>query len=115
MTNWSLREELSRVNRLRRSYYEMLRDELDDHLLRYALTDSHKRFLARNIDYPFVEKRELKPRARIPDIEYDCQNTFLVIFTEDTLPAVHKKYIRFFDTTRTTKKNLLRSRTVSRC
>jgi len=91
----------------------MLRDELDDHLLRYALTDSYKRFLARDIDYPFVEKRELKPRARIPDIEYDCQNTFLVIFTEDTLPAVHKKYIRFFDTTRTTKKNLLRSRTVS--
>ncbi len=48
-----------------------------------------------------------------PDIEYDCQNTFLVIFVEDTLPAAHKKYIRFLDANTTTKKNLLRSRTVT--
>lgn len=113
MAYWSLRGELSRANRMRRSYFEMLRDELDDYMLQYALTDSYKNFLARKIPYPFVEKRELKPRARIPDIEYDCQNTFLVIFLEDTLPSDHKKYIRFFDANKTTKKNLLRSKTVS--
>jgi len=104
---WSVREELSQAYRLRRSYYELLRDELDQFLLQYALVDSYKNFLAHNTPYPFVEKRELKPRARIPGMEYDYQNAFLLIFVEDTIPTDHKKYIRFFDMNRTTKKNLL--------
>ncbi|MFC1815586.1 hypothetical protein ACFL0M_06480 [Thermodesulfobacteriota bacterium] len=107
MAFWSVREDLSQVNRLRRSYYELLRDELDQFLLQYALIDSYNNFLAQNIPYPFVEKRELKPRARIPGLEYDSQNTFLLIFIEDTIPTAHKKYIRFFDVNKTTKKNLL--------
>jgi len=109
---WSVREELSQTNRLRRSFYELLRDELDQFMLSYALIDSYKNFLSKNISYPFVEKRELKPRARIPDVEYECQNTFLVIFIEDTIPAAHKKYVRFFDINKTTKTNLLRSKTL---
>lgn len=104
---WNVREELSQVNRLRRSYYELLRDELDQHLLKYALTNSYENFLSKNIKYPFVEKRELKPRARIPGVEYECQNAFLVIFVEDVIPAIHKKNIRFFDVNKTTKANLL--------
>jgi len=63
--------------------------------------------------YPFVERRELKPRARIPKMEYECQNSFLVIFLEDSIPPEHKKYIRFFDSNRTTKTNLLRSKTLT--
>ena len=85
MAFWSVREELSHENRLRRSYYELLRDELDQQMFQYSLIDSYNNFLARNIPYPFVEKRELKPRARIPAVEYDSQNTFLVIFVEDTI------------------------------
>jgi hypothetical protein len=54
---WSVREELSQVNRLRRSYYEMLRDELDQFILDYALVNSYMRFLSSKIPYPFVEKR----------------------------------------------------------
>jgi len=104
---WSVREELSQVNRLRRSYYELLRDELDQFITQYALIDSYHKFIRRKIKYPFVEKRELKPRARIPGKEYDAQNTFLVLFVEDTIPAAHKKYIRFFDVNKTTKDNLL--------
>jgi hypothetical protein len=107
---WSVREELSQVSRLRRSYYELLRDELDQYMLTYALLDSYKRFRGRGESYPFVEKRELKPRARIPGYEHELQNTFLVIFVEDTIPAGHKKYIRFFDLNKTTKTNLLRSK-----
>lgn len=110
MAFWSVREELSQVNRLRRSYYELLRDDLDQFMLDYALVDSYKRFLSRGTPYPFVEKRELKPRARIPGQEYECQNTFLVIFLEDTLPARYKKYIRFFNVNKTTKTNLLQSK-----
>jgi hypothetical protein len=105
---WNYREELSQVKKLRRSYYELLRDELDQFLLQYALMDSYKNFVSQQIPFPFVEKRELKPRGRIPDQEYESQNAFLVIFVEDSVLPEHKKYIRFFDVNKTTKKNLLR-------
>ena len=115
MAFWSVREELSLKSRLRRSYYELLRDELDQFLLGYTLTDSYDQFLKKDLPYPFVEKRELKPRARIPSFEYDAQNTFLLIFLEDSIPEIHKKYIRFFDVNKTTKANLLRTRTLPLC
>jgi len=104
---WRIREEISQESRLRRSYYELLRDELDQFMLQYALTESYNNFAQKKIPYPFVEKRELKPRARIPDVEYEYQNAFLVIFVEDTISPAHKKYIRFFDENQTTKMNLL--------
>lgn len=107
MTYWGVREELSQAGRLRRSYYELLRDELDQFMLQYAIVDSYKNFRRSRIKYPFVEKRELKPRARIPDLEYENQNAFLVIFVEDSIPSDKKKYIKFFDVNKTTKKNLL--------
>ena len=113
MAFWSVREELSRADRLRRSYYELLRDELDQFLLQYTLIDSYDKFSAANIPYPFVEKRELKPRAWIPDIEYESQNAFLVIFVEDSIPQSHKKYIKFFDSNKTTMANLLKCNTLS--
>jgi hypothetical protein len=109
---WKYREELSQSDKLRRSYYELLRDELDQFLLQYALIDSYKTFSSHQIPFPFVEKRELKPRGRIPDQEYEFQNAFLVIFVEDSVLPEHKKYIRFFDVNKTTKKNLLRFKTL---
>ena len=112
MAFWSVREELSQADRLRRSYYELLRDELDQFMAQYALIDSYANFCSRNSKYPFVEKRELKPRARIPDVEYECQNAFIVLFVEDIIPDVCKKYIRFFDVNKTVKTNLLRSKTL---
>jgi hypothetical protein len=111
-TYWKVREELSQKDKLRRSYYEMLRDQLDEFMIQYTLIDSYERFCAGKLQYPFVEMRELKPRARIPDQEYECQNSALVIFLEDTIPNEHKKYIRFFDVNKTTKKNLLQSKTL---
>ena len=113
MAFWKYREELSQQDRLRRSYYELLRDDLDQLLLQYALIESYQNFLDRQIRFPFVEKRELKPRARIPDQEYESQNTFLIIFVEDIVTGEHKKYIRFFDDNKTTKANLLRFKTLS--
>jgi hypothetical protein len=112
VTFWTVREELSQANRLRRSYYELLRDELDQFMLQYALVDSYDNFLRHKLAYPFVEKRELRPRARIPDIEYEHQNAFLLIFSEDSIPAAQKKYVRFLDVNRTSKSNLLRSKTL---
>ena len=113
MAFWNYREELSQADRIRRSYYELLRDELDHFLLQYALLDSYQNFIDRQVDFPFVEKRELKPRARIPDLEYGSQNAFLVIFVEDVVPGEHKKYIRFFDVNKTTKSNLMKFKTLS--
>lgn len=112
MAFWCVREELSQADRLRRSYYELLRDELDQQLIQHALIDSYNNFRNRKVKYPFVEKRELKPRARIPDLEYECQNVFLVVFVEDIIPPENKKYIRFFDVNKTTKANLLQSKTL---
>ena len=101
------RNELSWEERLRRSYYEVLRDELDHFMLRYSLVDSFNNFIRQKMPYPFVETRELKPRARIPSTEFDAQNSFLVIFFEESIKDIHKKYIRFFDVNKTTKANLL--------
>lgn len=113
MSYWRVREELSNAERLRRSYYELLRDELDQFILDYGLTESYKSFMDRNQPYPFVEMRELKPRTRIPNIEYEGLNSFLVIFVEDSIPEEHKKYIRFFDMNKTTKTNLVQAKSLS--
>ena len=102
------RDCLSREERLRRSYYEVLRDELDQFVLGYSLVGSYNNFLRLRTPYPFVELRELKPRARIPSIEFDAQNSFLIIFSEDFIHKKHKKYIRYFDVNKTTKDNLLK-------
>jgi hypothetical protein len=98
--NLSLNEEVGR------SLYEILRDELDRDLIEYALLDSFKNFQSRNQPYPFVEKKELKPRARIPEREYKYQNSLLVLFYDGTLPARYKKFIRFLNSNRVTRENL---------
>ncbi len=85
-----------------------MRDELDQFVLGYSLIGSYNNFLRLRTPYPFVELRELKPRARIPSIEFDAQNSFLIIFSEDFIDKKHKKYIRYFDANKTTKHNLLR-------
>ncbi len=112
MNHWGFREILSRQDRLRRSIYEIIRDELEGYLIGFGLMESYKNFVNQGTPYPFVEKRELKPRARIPDVEYELHNRFLVIFVEDRIPNAYKKYIRFFDDNKVTKENLMRSETV---
>lgn len=76
--------------------------------MEYSLIGSYENFLRLRTPYPFVELRELKPRARIPSIEFEAQNSFLIIFAEDHIDKIHKKYIRYFDANKTTKTNLLR-------
>lgn len=83
---------------------------MDQFVLGYALMDSYNNFIRQKIPYPFVETRELKPRARIPSLEFDLQNSFLVLFCEGFVDESHKKYIRYFDANKTTKTNLLKHR-----
>ena len=54
----------------------------------------------------------MKPRARIPDVEYSAHRHFLLVFVEDFVGSAYKKYIRFFDDNKVTKENLLRFGTV---
>lgn len=100
------RDCLSQEASLCRSYYEVLRDDLDQFVLGYGLVESYHNFIRQNTPYPFVETRELKPRARIPSTEFKAQNSFLIIFSENHLDAKHKKYIRYFDVNKTIKENL---------
>jgi len=112
MFHWRAREELSAEERLRRSYYELLRDDMDQFILEQALVDSYKNFVRKEEPYPFIEKKELKPRAQLPKTEYELHNSFLILFVEDTIPDTCKKHIRFFDVNKITKTNLLRSKSL---
>ncbi len=99
-------EQLSYQERLARFLYFYLQEELDKVLIKKALIDSFDRFWEQGQDYPFVDKRELKPRARIYEKEYALHNAFLVIFTEGSLPSHCKRYVRFFETNKLIKENL---------
>ncbi len=103
MPTWPYRYQLSLQDRLRRSVYEVLRDQMDMYLLKHALIDSYENFRRARQPYPFVSKRELKPRARVVEKEYIHHNHFLVLFCEGAIPTRYKKYIRFFDTNKVTK------------
>jgi hypothetical protein len=100
-------EMLSSIEKIRRLLYQFVGNELENYLIKYALIDSYQNFLINNYPYPFVEKRELKPRAKVIDREYEYQNCFLILFYEDTLMNKHKKYIRFLSDNKLVKENLL--------
>ena len=79
---------------------------MDVYLLHHALVDSYWKFCEAGEPYPFVQKRELKPRARVVEKEYVNHNHFLVLFCEGTIPGRYKKYIRFFDSNKVTKEGI---------
>jgi hypothetical protein len=103
MPTWPFRYQLSVQDRLRRSVYEVLRDQMDVYLIKHGLVDSYENFRRAGEPYPFVPKKELKPRSRAVEKEYVLHNRFLVIFCESNIPNRFKKFIRFFDSNKVTK------------
>lgn len=103
---WLHLNELSAEEKKVRTLYKALRTELDGYLTELALVDSYNNFLKANQPYPFVEKRELKPRAKVMEIENNLINGFIVIFSEGVIPPDMKKYIRYFDDNKVKKENL---------
>ncbi len=103
---WLFREKLSYYEKIRRSIYELLRDELERQLMKISLVDSFYNYQKNNIPYEFLTKSELKPRAKKMGKESELFNTFLVIFCEGTIPPELKNYIRFFPENSVIKKNL---------
>lgn len=106
MPVWPYRYQLSTRHRLRRSVYELLRDQMDGYLVRHALIESYWKFCRAGQPYPFVPKRELKPRARVVEEEFALQNHFLVLFCEGTIDNHYQKYIRFFNNNKITKESV---------
>ncbi len=100
------RNEIGWNERFRRCLYFFIRDELDRIFIHEALIESYRSFKAAGRKYPFVEMRELKPRAKTIAPEYPEQRRFIIIFNEETLPPESKNNIRFFDSNRVTKDNL---------
>ena len=100
------RNEIGWNERFRRCLYFFLRDELDSIIVTESLIESYKAFKTAKKEYPFVEMRELKPRARIVGPEFPEHRHFIVIFNEDVLPPEAKNHIRFFDSNKVTKENL---------
>lgn len=103
---WRTDNELSRSEKLRRSLYRTLRNELDYSLIQFGLIDPYFKFQKAGTDYKFVVKRELKPRAKVTEMESDLIDGFIILFTESAVPAELKKYIRYFDNNKVTKENL---------
>lgn len=98
--------ELNYQEKQIRGLYRTLRDELDVYLIDFALDDSYSNFRKASKPYSFVEKRELKPRAKVSEAESSLMNSFIVIFCEWPVPDNMKKYIRYFANNKVTKENL---------
>lgn len=103
---WKYREKLNYYEKLRRSHYEILRDELENRLMKISLIDSFNNYQEMSIDYSFLEKSELKPKSKKMEQESELFNTFIVIFTEGVVSPGLKNYIRFFPENAVIKKNL---------
>ncbi len=100
------RNEIGWNERFRRCIYFYVRDELDCVLINEGLIESYFHFRENGWEYPFVETKLLKPRAKILGPEYSEHRHFIVIFSEDVLPPEAKIHIRFFDSNKVTKENL---------
>ena len=103
---WTYRERLNYFEKLRRSLYEILRDVLEQRLMKISLIDSYYKHIKQGIEYSFVEKSELKPKSKRKERESELFNTFIVIFCEGTINAELKNYIRFFPENKVVKENL---------
>jgi len=103
---WTYREKLNYYEKLRRSLFEILRDALEMRLMKISLIDSFFNYLKNDVEYSFLEKRELKPKSKKMEKESELFNTFIVMFCEGTVSSGLKNYIRFFPENKVLKKNI---------
>ena len=103
---WRYRERLNYYEKLRRSLYEILRDALENRLMKISLIDSFYAYQKSGVEYAFLDKSELKPKSKKMEKESELFNTFIVIFCEGAVSPEIKNYIRFFPENSVVKKNL---------
>lgn len=97
------RFELGHTEKIRRSIYVFLRDELERKLKTIALEEPYQRCQARKVPYPYVDSSELRPKKKEFSKESSETCPFFLVFYEDTLEEIHQKYIRFSDSNRVRK------------
>ncbi|HON37807.1 MAG: hypothetical protein ACOX3E_10210 [Desulfomonilia bacterium] len=97
------RFELGHTEKIRRSIYVFLRDELERKLKTIALEEPYQRCQAKKVPYPYVDSSELRPKKKEFSKESSETRPFFIIFYEDTLDEIHQKYIRFSDSNRVRK------------
>jgi hypothetical protein len=101
------RFELSHIEKIRRSIYVHLRDELERKMLSLALETPYRSCLENKIPYPYTDAGELRPKKKKEFLkESPVARPFIIIFCEDSVDAAHQKYIRFSDSNRVRKDNL---------
>lgn len=103
---WRYREQLNYYEKVRRSIYEVLRDALERRLMKISLLDSYNSSPEQGAGYPFVDKKELRPKSKKMEKECPFFNTFLIIMCEDRVSQELKNHIRFFPENRVIKQNL---------
>src|SRR4030042_2455703 len=103
---WRYRERLSYYEKIRRSIYETLRDNLEKRLMKISLLDSLYKHLEQGVEYSFPEKSALKPKSKKIERESELFNTFLVIFCEGVISPDLKNHLRFFPENKLIKKNV---------
>ncbi|MCD6569097.1 MAG: hypothetical protein J7L53_00135 [Deltaproteobacteria bacterium] len=100
------RFELSHTEKVRRSIFIFLRDELERRLLSIAFVDTYRACEEKGIPYPFVDQKETRPKPKVFSKESLEFTPFFIIFCEDSIQEEHQKYIRFSDSNKVRKDNI---------
>jgi len=100
------RFELGRIEKIRRSIYVFLRDQIERRLISLALETPYRLCRVKEMPYPYVEPGDLKPKKKEFLKDSFIAQPFFIIFCEDTIDEVHQKYIRFSESNKVRKDNL---------
>ncbi|OPZ61034.1 MAG: hypothetical protein BWY87_00082 [Deltaproteobacteria bacterium ADurb.Bin510] len=101
------RFELSHTEKIRRSIYVFLRDELERKLLSIAFLEPYRECHERRVAFPYVDPTELRPRnKREFGKESGEFRPFFLVFCEDHLNEAFQKYVRFNDSNKVKKENI---------
>jgi len=101
------RFELSHNEKVRRSIYVFLRDELERKLQTVAFHEPYKTCRERGVTFPYVDPAELRPRnKREFGKEFSEVRPFFLVFCEDHLTEAFQKYVRFNDSNKVRKENI---------
>lgn len=101
------RFELSHTEKIRRSIYVFLRDELERKLLTVAFLQPYKACRERGVNFPYVDPAELRPRnKREFGKESGEFRPFFLVFCEDHLTEAFQKYVRFNDSNKVKRENI---------
>jgi hypothetical protein len=101
------RFELSHTEKIRRSIYLFLRDQLEHRLVFIALENPYRLSRVKGMPYPYVEPGDLRPKKKEEFMKDSfVAQPFFIIFCEGTIDESHQKYIRFSEANRVKKENL---------